>query len=584
MRAGQPRRASGPNPIRTRDVPDFALAAELRTSHVRGATAPPLIAHSIGRHLEIVCRRWADRPALIACHQGIRKSYGELLDDVDRLAAGFLTSGLRPGERIGAWSRNRYEWVLVQLAAARAGLVLAALNPAYRARELEYALNKVGCAALFISDRSKTEDFLAIVAGLAPELGTAEPGVLRAARLPALRLVCVAGEPRIRGAVPLAALMAAPGARPGIATDAQAAAAIQFTSGTTAAPKAAVLSHANILNNGFFFGDALDLSQHDRLCVPVQLYHSYGMVAGVLSALTHGAAIVLPDERFAPLSTLRAIAEERCTALLGMPTMLASMLDHAELGRFDFSTLRTGSVSCSPCPSHVMQRAVERMHLPKLTVAYGMTETSPVSFQTATDDPPERRLTGVGRVHPHLEAKVIDAAGCTLACGEPGELLVRGYSVMLGYWDDAVATREAIDPDGWMHTGDIAVIDANGCCRLVGRAKEMVLRGGENVAPSEVEQLLYEHPSIAEAYAFGVPDARFGEEIAAWVRLRDGEATTAAAIRAFCRARGANFKVPRYVKFVDAFPVTASGKARRTAMREAMVAELAERTRTFTGQ
>lgn len=546
-----------------RDIPDSALAAELRTSHVRGRAAPPLIGESIGRHLEIVCRRWPERPALVACHRGIRKSYGELLDDVDRLAAGLLAGGLQPGERIGVWSRNRYEWVLVQLAAARAGLVMVALNPAYHARELEYALNKVGCAALFLSDRSRTEDFAAILAELTD-----------AARVPSLRFVCVAGETRGDGAVPLAALMASTRAMPRVAVDAHTAAAIQFTSGTTAGPKAAVLSHANILNNGFFFGEALELSEHDRVCVPVQLYHSYGMVAGVLAALTHGAAIVLPDERFAPVSTLRAIAEERCTALLGMPTMLAAMLDHEAFGRFDLSSLRTGSVSCSPCPSQVMRRAIERMHLPGLSVAYGMTETSPVSFQTATHDPLERRLTSVGRVHPHVEAKVVDAAGRTLGCGEAGELLVRGYSVMLGYRDDAAATRAAIDPESWMHTGDIATIDADGYCRIVGRAKEIILRGGENVAPSEVEELLYEHPSIAEAYAFGVPDARFGEEIAAWVRLRDGAATTAAAIRAFCRARGANFKVPRYVKFVDAFPVTASGKARRTAMREATIAEL----------
>lgn len=557
---------------------DRVVADGLRWSHVTGPATTPLVLDSIGCHFDLTSRRWEARTAIIACHQRCRASYGQLRNEVNRLAAGLLKGGLQPGDRIAIWSRNGYEWVLTELAAARAGLVLVALNPAYRAAELHYALDTVGCRAIVLSGREENESFLAILGELAPEIHCNQPGRLAAKRLPHLRLVCVFGEARCAAALRLADLILVAGRRDIAALNAmdvqaRAPAAILFTSGTTALPKAATLSHANILNNGFFIGETLGLREDDRVCLPVQLYHSYGMVAGVLSALTHGAAVVLPDERFAAASALRAIERERCTAVLGTPTMFAAMLDHLDRERFELTSLRTGIVSCSPCPSDVLRGAITRMNLRDLTVAYGMTETSPVSFQTAINAPLERRLKTVGRIHPHLEAKVVDAEGRTLAAGRAGELLVRGYSVMLGYWGDRRATQEAIDVDGWLRTGDIAIIDEEGYCRLVGRAKEIILRGGETVAPVEVEALLQEHPSVGEACVFGVPDRRFGEEIAAWVRLRDGAAVTAAELRAFCRARAANVKVPRYIRFVEAFPRTATGKAMRIAMREITITE-----------
>ena len=544
-------------------------------SHVTGISSTRLLTDSIGQHFEAACRRWANRELLVSRHQAIRKSYAALGAEVKRLAAGLLAAGLEPGDRLALWSRNRYEWVLTQLAAARAGLVFLGLNPAYRAAELEYALDKVGCNALILSEPSKSEDFLSVLRAVVPEIDEQPPERLEPARLPCLRLIWALGETVPRGARLFRELIEAetstaspPQIRP------EAPAAIQFTSGTTGAAKATTLSHANLLNNGFFVGETLRLGEHDRLCVPVPLYHSFGMVAGVVAAITHGAAVVLPEERFAPGPTLRAIAEEKCTAVIGVPTMYLAMLEDDEIARADLSTLRTGIMSCSPCPTEIMRRTVMTMHLSEITIAYGMTETSPVSFQSAPDDPIERRIDTVGRIHPHVEAKVVDAAGRMLPAGAPGELLVRGYSVMLGYWGDPAATREAIDADGWMHTGDLATLDAHGYCRIVGRLKDIIIRAGENVAPREIEEALHRHPKVAEAHVFGVPDPRFGEEICAWIRLHHGASFTAREIRAFCRGRLANFKVPRYIKFVDAFPLTATGKVRRFAMREETLWEL----------
>jgi fatty-acyl-CoA synthase len=540
-----------------------------------------LLADPIGRHVAAACRRWADRPLLIATRQGIRMTYRELGGEIERLAAGLLARGLRPGDRLAIWSRNRYEWVLTQLAAARAGLVLVGLNPAYRANELEYALNKVGCRALIISGSAGSDDHFSTFRGLAPEFDATPPGQLRTMRLPSLRLVCALGDKAVTGAIRFSELTdvseeAATSVLDAISSKLGAAmpAAIQFTSGTTGTAKAATLSHTNLLNNGFFVGETLRLSEFDRICVPVQLYHSFGMVAGILSAITHGASVVLPDARFASASTLRAIADERCTALIGVPTMFLAMLDDPNFEDCDLSSLRTGIMSCSPCPVEVMRRAIAQMNLREITVAYGMTETSPVSFQSATGDPLERRIETVGHIHPHLEAKVVDPPGRTLPVDEPGELLVRGYSVMLGYWGDAAATRKAVDADGWIHTGDLAAIDAQGYCRIFGRMDDVINRGGEKIAPREIEELLWRHPRIAEAYVFGVPDNRFGEEVCAWIRLRGSDRLTAREVRAFCRARISNSRVPRYIKFVDAFPVTATGKAQKRVMREQSLSEL----------
>jgi fatty-acyl-CoA synthase len=550
-------------------------------SHVRGACIPPLLADPIGRYFATACRRWADRPLLIASRQGVRKTYREVGVEIERLTANLLARGLRPGDRLAIWSRNRYEWVIAQLAAARAGLVLVAVNPAYRENELEYALRKVGCRALILPGPAGSDDHFSIFRRLAPEIDAMPPGRLRTPRLPRLRMVCVLGDAAAPGAIRFTELSdpSAASARRalgavGLRPEATLPAAIQFTSGTTGTPKAATLSHANLLNNGFFIGETLRLTERDRICVPVQLYHSFGLVAGILAAITHGAAVVLPGERFAPEPTLHAISAERCTAVIGVPTMFLAMMDHPRFADCDLSSLRTGIMSCSPCPTGVMRRAIAQMNLREITVAYGMTETSPVSFQSSAGDPIERRIETVGHIHPHLEAKVVDPSGRTLPVDQPGELMVRGYALMLGYWADRAATRKVVDADGWIHTGDLAAIDREGYCRIVGRMNDIINRGGENIAPREIEELLWRHPRIAEAYVFGVPDNRFGEEVCAWIRLRGSDSLTAREVRAFCRVRIANSKVPRYIKFVDTFPVTATGKVQKHIMREQSLAEL----------
>jgi len=420
---------------------------------------------------------------------------------------------------------------------------------------------------------------------LAPELGHAQPGKLESARLPALRSVVLLGGGWHPGTFRFSEILE----RGGVAEAKRIAELapllqfdqpinIQFTSGTTGFPKGATLSHHNILNNGFFIGEAMRLTPHDRLCIPVPLYHCFGMVLGNLAALTHGTCMVFPGEGFDPLTTLETVAEERSTALHGVPTMFIAQLDHPEFGRFDLSSLRTGIMAGSPCPIEVMKRAVAKMHLTEITIAYGMTETSPVSFQSSTDDPLERRVSTVGRIHPHIEVKIVDLNGRIVPLGTPGELLTRGYSVMLGYWGDEERTREAIDAARWMHTGDLATIDAEGYCNIVGRIKDMVIRGGENVYPREIDEFLYRHPKIQDVQVIGVPDDRYGEEICAWVKLRPGVTATEEEIRGFCRDQIAHYKVPRYIKFVDAFPMTVTGKIQKFIMRERTIAELGLKT------
>ncbi|HUA77477.1 MAG TPA: AMP-binding protein [Acetobacteraceae bacterium] len=550
-------------------------------SYVHGASAVPLLGETIGENFSRIAARHAARPALIVREQGIRWSYAELAAEVDRLAAGLLALGLEPGERVGIWSLNCAEWVLAQFATARAGLILVNINPAYRVTELEYALAKVGCAALLTASRFKSSDYIGMLSALAPELATSRPGALRAGRLPALRAVIqIEGEP-VPGCIPFAEALARGSAadRARLASldgliQCDEAVNIQFTSGTTGAPKGATLTHHNILNNGFFIGRAMRLSEQDRLCIPVPLYHCFGMVLGVLAAVTHGAAMVFPGRGFDPLATLASVAEERCTALHGVPTMFIAEMEHPDFDRFDLTSLRTGIMAGSPCPIAVMRRATETMHLSEITIAYGMTETSPVSFQTAVDDPLEKRVSTVGRVHPHVEVKIVDAEGRVVPRGTPGELCTRGYSVMLGYWDDPARTAEAVDAARWMHTGDLATIDDEGYCNIVGRIKDMVIRGGENVYPREVEEFLYRHPKIEDVQAFGVPDPRLGEELCVWVRLRAGESMSEEELREFCRGRIAHYKIPRYVRFVDSFPMTVTGKVQKFIMRERMQAEL----------
>jgi fatty-acyl-CoA synthase len=550
-------------------------------SYVHGASDTPFIGDTIGVHFDGIVERFGERDALIVRHQQIRWTYGELKERVDAFAAGLLALGLKRGDRIGIWSPNNAEWVITQFATAKAGLILVNINPAYRLAELEYALNKVGCVALITATRFKTSDYHAMLRELAPELATASPGNLHAAKLPALRLVITVGDEHAAGMLRFDDIS-------GLASNAErhrlAALGeelqfddpinIQFTSGTTGFPKGATLSHHNILNNGYFAGRAMRFSEHDRLCIPVPLYHCFGMVLGNLCCLTHGAAMVYPSDGFDPLATLEAIEAERCTAVHGVPTMFIAEMDHPDFAKFDLSSLRTGIMAGSPCPVEVMKRALERMHLSEITIAYGMTETSPVSFQGSTDDTIERRVSTVGRALPHVEAKVIDTEGRIVPCGTAGELLTRGYLVMLGYWSDEEKTREAIDAAGWMHTGDLATIDAEGYCNIVGRIKDMVIRGGENVYPREIEEFLYRHPKIQDVQVVGVPDTRYGEELCAWICLHHGETATAEEIRAFCHGQIAHYKVPRYVKFVDGFPMTVTGKIQKFLMRQQMIEEL----------
>jgi fatty-acyl-CoA synthase len=550
-------------------------------SYVHGASGTPFIGDTIGAHFDRIAERFGDRDALIVRHQQIRWTYRQLKERVDAFAAGLLALGLKRGDRIGVWSPNNAEWVITQFATAKAGLILVNINPAYRLAELEYALNKAGCVALVTAARFKTSDYRAMLRELAPELRTALPGSLHAARLPQLRLVIAIGHDDARGMMRFDDVS-------GLARDAErhrlAALAeelqfddpinIQFTSGTTGFPKGATLSHHNILNNGLFIAGAMKLTEHDRVCIPVPLYHCFGMVIGNLGCLTHGAAMVYPSEGFDPLATLETIAEERCTAVYGVPTMFIAEMDHPDFAKFDLSSLRTGMMAGSPCPIEVMKRAFSLMHLSEVVIGYGMTETSPASFASATDDPIERRVSTVGRILPHVEAKVIDTEGRIVPRGTAGELLTRGYLVMLGYWDDAEKTGEALDPAGWMHTGDLATIDAEGYCNIVGRIKDMVIRGGENVYPREIEEFLYRHPKIQDVQVIGVPDARYGEELCAWVRLRDGESAIEEEIRAFCQGQIAHYKVPRYVKFVDGFPMTVTGKIQKFLMRQQMIEEL----------
>ena len=550
-------------------------------SYVHGASETPFIGDTIGVHFDRIVERFGERDALVVRHQQIRWTYRELKERVDTFAAGLLALGLKRGDRIGIWSPNNAEWVLAQFATAKAGLILVNINPAYRVAELEYALNKAGCVALITAAQFKSSDYLAMLRELAPELRTAVPGNLHASRLPELRLVITIGAGENPGMMRFEDV-------PGLARVAErhrlAALAeelqfddpinIQFTSGTTGFPKGATLSHHNILNNGLFIAGAMKLTEHDRVCIPVPLYHCFGMVIGNLGCLTHGSTMVYPGEGFDPLATLETIGAERCTAVYGVPTMFIAEMDHPDFAKFDLTSLRTGMMAGSPCPIEVMKRACTSMHLTEIVIGYGMTETSPASFASATDDPIERRVSTVGRIMPHVEAKVIDAEGRIVPCGTTGQLLTRGYLVMLGYWNDEEKTREAIDAAGWMHTGDLATIDEEGYCNIVGRIKDMVIRGGENVYPREIEEFLYRHPKIQDVQVIGIPDQRYGEELCAWVRLHDGETASAEEIRAFCRGQIAHYKVPRYVKFVDGFPMTVTGKIQKFLMRQQMIEEL----------
>ncbi|MEA3173237.1 MAG: fatty-acyl-CoA synthase [Gammaproteobacteria bacterium] len=550
-------------------------------SFVRGADTPPLIDSTIGGALELAARRWPDREAIVACESGTRLTYAQLDGCADEFAAGLLALGIKPGERIGLWSPNCAEWAITQYAAAKAGLILVNINPAYRKHELEFVLNKVGCAVLVTASQFKSSNYIGMLCELAPELRCRDSGHLAAAKLPFLKWVIGIDHCDAPAVLPFQGIAEraldshrhalreiSAGLKPEQAVN------IQFTSGTTGSPKGATLTHRNVLNNGFFVGEAIRTGVGDRICVPVPLYHCFGMCMGNLNCLTHGATAIYPARGFDALATLQCIQEERCTALYGVPTMFIAMLDHPQFDRYTLSSLRGGIMAGSPCPIAVMQRVVDAMHMPEVTIAYGMTETSPVSFQSGVDDSLEHRVATVGRIQPHLQVKLISGDGSITPRGATGELCTRGYSVMQGYWGEPERTAEVLDSEGWMHTGDLAVIDAQGYCNIVGRIKDMVIRGGENIYPREVEEFLFKHPKIQGVACFGVPDARFGEELCAWIQLRPGATAAPDEIRQFCDGEIAHYKIPHYIEFVNEFPLTVTGKIQKFIMRDVMVERL----------
>jgi fatty-acyl-CoA synthase len=539
-------------------------------SYDHGVSDKKLLGETIGAFFDRAVETWRDREALVVRQQNVRWSWGELGRRVDDLAAGLLSLGLERGDRVGIWAPNRSEWTLAQFATAKAGLILVNVNPAYRRSELEYAMNKVECKALILAPALKTSNYLEITDDL-----------VKANKLPHLKHIVRLGSEKTPGMLNFDDVATAGGnaermklADLGPKLQFDDAINIQFTSGTTGHPKGATLSHHNILNNGYFVAEGLKLTPADRLCIPVPLYHCFGMVMGNLGCLTHGATMVYPAEAFDPLATLQAIAEERCTALFGVPTMFIAQLDHPEFARFDLRSLRTGIMAGSPCPIEVMKKVQSQMNMGEVTIAYGMTETSPVSTQCATDDPVERRVSTVGQVLPHIEIKIVDPEGKAVPRGETGEFCTRGYSVMKGYWNDAEKTRDAIDEAGWMRTGDLATMDEEGYVNIVGRLKDMVIRGGENVYPREIEEFLYSHPKIQDVQVIGVPDPRYGEEICAWIKLKAGQTATPEEIREFCKGQIAHYKIPRYIEFVPEFPMTITGKIQKFVMREQTIKKL----------
>ncbi len=541
-------------------------------SQVRGRTNDALSDSTIHALLAQAARRWPQRDAAAFVAQRLRFTWQQLHDAVEDAAAGLWALGVRRGDRVGIWSPNRAEWLLTQFATARIGAILVNINPAYRLSELEYALNKSGVSLLVTAAAFKSSNYL----GLLQNLGVGQS--VGTGKLPALKTVVRMGDEatagmrnwhelmtlghRARDTLPAEALL-----------DAHDAINVQFTSGTTGAPKGATLTHHNIVNNAIAVARCMGFTEHDALAIPVPLYHCFGMVLAVLACVATGAKMVFPDEGFEPHTTLAAVEAERCTALHGVPTMFIAELDHPEFALFNLGTLRTGIMAGAPCPIEVMKRVQRDMHMSEVTIAYGMTETSPVSFQSATDDPVDKRVSTVGRILPHLEVKIVDGDGRVVPIGEKGELCTKGYSVMQGYWDDPERTTDAVR-DGWMHTGDLATLDEQGYCNIVGRVKDMVIRGGENIYPREVEEFLFRHPKVAAVQVFGVPDPRYGEELAAWIITKPGLSCTEDEIRAFCTDQIAHYKLPRYIRFVQELPVTVTGKPQKFLMREAMVREL----------
>jgi fatty-acyl-CoA synthase len=558
-------------------VGDQITGADCALSYVYGASSTPLLYRTVGDVLTLAAEKFASSEAIVVCQQNIRLTYRELAIEADRVARGFLALGLQRGDRVGIWSPNNLEWVLTQFATARLGIVLVNINPAYRTMELEFALRSVGCRMLILAPAFKSSDYIGMIKSLVPASAMRPSGRVRFAQLPDLEFLVQLGRDQVEGFLTFDELRSAGEVVAERDVDEIARQLdpddpinIQFTSGTTGRPKGATLTHFNIVNNGYFVGERMRLGPKDRLCIPVPLYHCFGMVLGVLTAATHGATMVFPSEGFDAEAVLKAVTAERCTALHGVPTMFIALLDHPRFREFDCASLRTGVMSGAPCPVAVMQRVAVEMHMRETTICYGMTETSPVSFQSHVDDPPERRVRTVGRIHPHVQVKIVDAAGRAVPRGTAGELLTRGYSVMRGYWADPERTAEAIDAAGWMHTGDLATLDEEGYCNIVGRVKDMIIRGGENVYPREIEEFLYSHPKVLDVAVVGVPDPRYGEEICAVIVLRSGESADQDEIVNFCRGQIAHYKIPRYVCFAESFPLTITGKVQKYLLREQM--------------
>ena len=532
------------------------------TSYVHGANAVPLLGETIGENLRRTVERVPTAEALVVRHQNYRATYTELWDQTTLVAKGLLAHGVNKGDRVGIWSPNRYEWVITQYATARIGAILVNINPAYKTAELSYALQQSASSLLLLARAFRTSDYLAMLDEVRD-------------RCPELRQSIVLDDEW--DALLDAGTRVSNEDLAAIETSLQFddAINIQYTSGTTGFPKGATLSHHNILNNGFFTGEALRLSERDRVCIPVPFYHCFGMVLGNLACTTHGSCMVVPGESYEALAAMETVQSEHCTALYGVPTMFIGELDHPRFSEFDFSSLRTGIMAGSPCPVEVMRKVQSVMHMPEVTICYGMTETAPVSTQSSTDDPLDKRVSSVGRIHPHVEIKIIDPSnGQIVPRGQPGELCTRGYSVMLGYWNNPEATSQAIDAARWMHTGDLATMDDEGYVNIVGRIKDMIIRGGENIYPREIEEFLYAHPDISDVQVIGVPSERYGEELMAWIKLREGATISEEDLVAFCRGKIATFKIPRYWRFVDAFPMTVTGKVQKFKMREMAVSEL----------
>jgi fatty-acyl-CoA synthase len=538
-------------------------------SYAHGTSEKPLLGETIGACLDRIAGRFGERDALISCHQRIRFTYGELHREVERVACGLLSLGVERGDRVGVWSSNCAEWLIAQYALAKVGAIMVNINPAYRLRELEHALSQSGVSVLIAAQAFRGANYIEMLEQVVPKLSS-------------LKTLVYLGASRAGSGMMWDDLLAGASAVPISKLREREAllqfddpVSIQYTSGTTGNPKGAMLSHHNILNNGFFVGEQIHYSPDDRICVPVPFYHCFGCVLGNLAALTHGSAVVLPSESFDTEACLRTVQEERCTSLYGVPTMFIAQLDHPAFSRYRLDSLRTGIMAGAPCPVEVMRQVIERMHMPEVTICYGMTETAPVSFQSSPHDRIEARVSTIGTVHPHVECKIVDPqTGQIVPRGQRGELCTRGYLVMLGYWNDAKATTAAIDGARWMHTGDLAIMREDGYVNIVGRLKDMIIRGGENIYPREIEEFLYTHPKISDIQVIGVPDKKYGEEVCAWIRLREGQHATEDEIRDYCRGKIATFKIPRFIRFTTEFPMTVTGKIQKFRMREQMVKEL----------